>query len=88
MRRLKGAKIEAEIVGAWLPGDATYWQRGTYGYNVLYASSQEAKTGELPRYVWHQEGDVAFEARLVNQGNGEYKGYPLNPDERPEGLRA
>lgn len=44
--------------------------------------------GDFPRYVWHQEGNIAFEARLVNQGNGEYKGYPLNPEEWPEGLKA
>lgn len=40
----------------------------------------------FPRYVWHREGDVLFEARLVNSGNGEYKGYPLNRDEWPVGL--
>lgn len=30
-----------------------------------------------PRYVWHLEGDVLYEARLTNSGNGEYHGYPL-----------
>lgn len=42
--------------------------------------------GDFPRYVWHREGDEVFEARLVNQGNGQYKGYPLNPEEWPQGL--
>ena len=42
--------------------------------------------GDFPRYVWHKEEEVVFEARLVNQGTGEYKGYPLNPEEWPQGL--
>ena len=43
--------------------------------------------GEFPRYVWHKEGDIVFEARLVNQGTGQYKGYPLNPEEWPVGWK-
>jgi hypothetical protein len=43
----------------------------------------ELADGAFPRYVWHREGDVMYEARLVNSGSGEYKGYPLNPDEWP-----
>ena len=39
---------------------------------------------EFPRYVWHQEEEVVFEARLVNRGDGSYKGYPLAADEWPE----
>jgi hypothetical protein len=30
-----------------------------------------------PRYVWYLDGDVLYEARLTNSGNGEYHGYPL-----------
>jgi hypothetical protein len=33
--------------------------------------------GGFPRYVWHLEGDVLYEARLTNRENGEYHGYPL-----------
>lgn len=36
-----------------------------------------------PKY---QEGGVVYEARLVNRELGEYKGYPLNETEWPEGL--
>ena len=32
------------------------------------------------------EAKIVYEARLVNQGNGQYKGYPLNPEEWPENL--
>jgi len=42
--------------------------------------------GDFPRYVWHKEGDLIYEARLVNRELGEYKGYPLNKTEWPEGL--
>jgi hypothetical protein len=42
--------------------------------------------GDFPRYVWHKEGDLVYEARLVNRELGEYKGYPLNKTEWPEGL--
>lgn len=34
-----------------------------------------------PRYAWHPHGDVLYEARLTNSGNGEYHAYPLE-DER------
>lgn len=43
-------------------------------------------SGSFPRYAWHREGGAVFEARLVNEGNGEYKGYELNADEWPPGL--
>ncbi len=42
--------------------------------------------GRFPRYIWHKEGSIVYEGRLVNRGNGEYKGYPLSDDEWPEGL--
>ena len=36
-----------------------------------------------PRYAWHRLDGTVFEARLVNKGDGSYKGYPLRPDEWP-----
>jgi hypothetical protein len=33
--------------------------------------------GGYPRHVWHLDGEVLYEARLTNSGNGEYHGYPL-----------
>lgn len=43
--------------------------------------------GDFPRYVWAlPDGeDRWYEARLTNQVLGEYKGYPLNADQRPIG---
>ena len=43
-------------------------------------------TGDYPRYVWHREGDVVFEARLTNEGSGEYKAYALETHEWPRNL--
>lgn len=35
----------------------------------------------FPRYLWYRNGDQVYEARLTNRGLGEYKGYPLEPDQ-------
>lgn len=45
-----------------------------------------AWSGNFPRYAWHKEGDTVFEARLVNEGKGEYKGYELLSEEWPRDL--
>ena len=42
--------------------------------------------GGFPRYAWHKEGGTVFEGRLVNRGDGSYKGYPLNEGEWPRGV--
>ena len=57
----------------------TDWLRSA----IRAGSTGEPWEGGYPRYVWHQEGGTVFEARLVNRGNGSYKGYPLSDHERP-----
>lgn len=42
--------------------------------------------GDFPRYVWYRTEEACFEARLMNREAGEYKGYPLAPEERPDWL--
>lgn len=42
--------------------------------------------GDFPRYVWHRHGNALYEAMLVNQELGEYKGYELAQTEWPAGL--
>ena len=36
--------------------------------------------------MWYENDGTVFEGRLVNQGNGAYKGYPLYEDEWPAGI--
>jgi hypothetical protein len=43
--------------------------------------------GDFPRYVWTRAGERVYEARLCNSGSGEYKGYPILPEEAPGWLR-
>lgn len=40
----------------------------------------------FPRYVWVIRDQSCFEARLVNAGTGEYKGYQLLDSEWPQGM--
>lgn len=42
--------------------------------------------GDFPRYVWCRRDGVTYEARLSNPELGQYKGYPLRPDESVEGI--
>ncbi|MGH8910078.1 MAG: hypothetical protein ACRD0K_27180 [Egibacteraceae bacterium] len=42
--------------------------------------------GDFPRYVWFRQDDDCYEGYLINQELGEYKGYPLKPDECPDWL--
>ena len=42
--------------------------------------------GEFPRYAWCKAGEIVYEARLVNRGLGQYKGYQLEPEEWPDGI--
>ena len=42
--------------------------------------------GEFPRYAWCKVGESVFEARLVNRGLGQYKGWQLEREEWPEGI--
>jgi hypothetical protein len=41
--------------------------------------------GDFPRYCWLCKDGVVYEARLVNQSQGGYKGYALRPIEYPKG---
>lgn len=42
---------------------------------------------KYPRYVWCLHNGDVYEARLTNQGKGEYKGFKLDPDDWPKELR-
>ncbi len=61
----------------------TGWLRSA----ILRGAAGAPWEGGFPRYVWHREGDTVFEGRLVNRGDGSYKGYPLGEDEWPRSIR-
>ena len=58
---------------------ATSWLRSA----IRSGSTGDQWEGGFPRYVWHRHDDTVFEARLVNRGDGTYKGYPLGNHEWP-----
>ena len=62
--------------------ELTEWLRSS----IRSGNVSEQWEGEWPRYVWHRQGEECYEARLVNQGRGQYKGYPLAPEEWPRGV--
>ncbi|MFC0552239.1 hypothetical protein ACFFHJ_15230 [Planotetraspora thailandica] len=64
------------------PAEITGWLRQTIACGNVGAPWE----GEFPRYAWHRLDNVIYEARLVNRELGQYKGYPLDPDEWPEKL--
>lgn len=55
--------------------------------NILAGNVGGLWEGGFPRFVWCRYGEDIYEARLTNQGNGEYKGFKLEPGEEPEGLK-
>ena len=78
-------RADASICDSSLLGmqaEITRWLRQAIRGGIV----SEFVEGDFPRYVWHREGDLVYEARLINAGTGEYKGYPLNVDEWPVGV--
>lgn len=43
--------------------------------------------GRFPRYVWLCVAGVWYEARLVNAGLGQYKGWQAEPSELPRNIK-
>ena len=62
--------------------ELTQWLRDAIQRGAVSAHFE----GGYPRYAWFKDDDVVYEARLVNRGNGTYKGYPLETDEWPNGI--
>jgi hypothetical protein len=47
----------------------------------------KAWIGEFPRFVWHREGDVWYEARTENGTPGRYHAHPIEVTALPAGLK-
>jgi hypothetical protein len=67
---------------AWRQADILVWLQNA----IRLGHCGTLWEGGFPRYVWHREGAVTYEARLINSRNGEYKGFPLEADENVRGL--
>lgn len=67
-------RLQREEIDTWLRAAI---EKGSFG---------EYWEGSFPRYVWYRHEQTVYEARLLNQENGQYKGYPLAEDEWPVGL--
>lgn len=65
-----------------LQDQLTNWLRTAIGRGVIGGPWE----GDFPRYAWYKDGATVYEARLVNREQGQYKGYPLHPDESPHGI--
>ena len=64
------------------PTKALRWLRAA----IRKGAVSGLREGDYPRYVWYKDKETVYEARLVNRGNGEYKGYPLLREEWPRGI--
>lgn len=67
------AGLSSRCPPSWTNQDATRVLR----LAIVEGRVSEVWTNGYPCFVWHLEGDVLYEARLTNAGNGEYHGYPL-----------
>jgi hypothetical protein len=85
--KLPHARSDATLCPAELEGnqtELTLWLRNA----IAEGNAGGFMEGAFPRYVWYRDGDRLFEGRLTNQALGEYKGYPIGPDEGPLELRS
>ena len=62
------------------------WLRCAISLGAVSALWEPRIQRRFPRYVWYMDGDTVYEGRLVNSGNGSYKGYPITKEEWPKGI--
>lgn len=85
--KLPHARSDATLCPAELiekQAELTNWLRDA----ISQGNAGGCMEGKFPRYVWYQYGDRGYEGRLTNRELGEYKGYPIHPDEGPKELRS
>ncbi len=68
---------------AWRREDIQQWLR-----EAIRKGNVGTWQRDFPEYVWHKVGDITYEARLMRNETGEYKGHPLERDEVVRGFRA
>lgn len=67
------AGLSSRCPPSWTNQEATRVLR----LGIIEGRVSQLWTNRYPQFVWHLDGDVLYEARLTNSGNGEYHGYPL-----------
>lgn len=65
------------------PQVAQEWLRASICKGNIYFSLTLEK---FPRYVWGKFDGKLYVARLINDGNGEYKGFPVQEPVKVKGL--
>jgi hypothetical protein len=60
--------------------EVTLWLR-----SAIQRGNVSEFSGDFPKYVWIEVEGQLYEGRLVNHIQGQYKGYPCFPHEKPRG---
>lgn len=69
---------------AWRDEEATNALRKA----LLNGHISDVWDGEFPRYVWHKEGEVIYEARHTGGPAGCFHAYPIKSLQIPSGLKT
>lgn len=73
----------SECDKSWTEEQATEYLRKSICFGLV----SDNWSSDFPRYVWCKIGPVVYEAKLTNETQGVYHGYPLNSrDEWPKGI--
>jgi len=87
----RGSKGQAPIVRAkpasicprqWSDHEATEALRAA----LARGSVSEAWEDDFPRYIWHRDGNVVYEARHTGGTPGTFHAYPIEDIQIPRGL--
>jgi hypothetical protein len=69
---------------------ARQWQiaEATEALRLAIIRGRVSETWEdgFPRYAWHRDGEIIYEARHTRGPHGTYHAYPIEPSEAPAGL--
>ncbi len=67
----------------WTDEDATKVLRAAVARGNVSEKWEEG----FPRYVWHRDGEVFYEARHTRGPSGSFHAYPIEEMQAPQGLK-
>ena len=82
-RRMR-AKPASACERPWAIPDATEALRVA----IVKGHVSDVWDDEFPRYAWHLDGEIIYEARHTRGPLGTYHAYPIDEAEAPLGLRS